>query len=190
MVNGTLFTNGVGSTCATCDVCARSRVRGLRHEERRVATQIEVKKGDCVSAFPIPPDQARPRAKAQARGSLGPPAAGEAGSVRAAAGCGGSGVERCPRVPMCTFVRVTARANRPPRAAPTRRRPPGPPARDAPARSRSPRITRSRACRSVARGGTPHRNTLDALLTHDGSKGIKWVDRENKTKHAKRIPPL
>ena len=189
MVNGTLFTNGVGSTCATCDVCARSRVRGLRHEERRVATQVEVKKGDCVSAFPIPPDQAGPPRQA---GSLGPPAAGEAGSVRAAAGCGGSGVERCPRVPMCTSVRVTARANRPPRAAPTRRRPAG--ARRtgvlAPARSRSPRITRSRACRSVARGGTPHRNTLDALLTHDGSNGIKWVDRENKTKHAKRIPPL
>ena len=105
MVNGTLFTNGVGSTCATCDVCARSRVRGLRHEERRVATQVEVKKGDCVSAFPIPPDQAGPPRQA---GSLGPPAAGEAGSVRAAAGCGGSGVERCPRVPMCTSVRVTA----------------------------------------------------------------------------------
>ena len=179
MVNGTLFTNGVGSTCATCDVCARSRVRGLRHEERRVATQVEVKKGDCVSAFPIPPDQAGPPRQA---GSLGPPAAGEAGSVRAAAGCGGSGVERCPRVPMCTSVRVTARV--------PHRRAAGPPARDAPARSRSPRITRSRACRSVARGGTPHRNTLDALLTHDGSKGIKWVDRENKTKHAKRIPPL
>ena len=187
MVNGTLFTNGVGSTCATCDVCARSRVRGLRHEERRVATQIEVKKGDCVSAFPIPPDQAAPapRPKPADRwarrrpGKRGPCAQRRGAGVRALS---------VVRVYPCALSYASLPARTVPRVP--HRRAAGPPARDAPARSRSPRITRSRACRSVARGGTPHRNTLDALLTHDGSKGIKWVDRENKTKHAKRIPPL
>ena len=82
MVNGTLFTNGVGSTCATCDVCARSRVRGLRHEERRVATQVEVKKGDCVPAFPIPPDQSRAPAPSRIAG----PAGGRGSGVRARSG--------------------------------------------------------------------------------------------------------
>lgn len=155
MVNGTLFTNGVGSTCATCDVCARSRVRGLRHEERRVATQVEVKKGDCVSAFPIPPDQAGPPRQA---GSLGPPAAGEAGSVRAAAGCGGSGVERCPRVPMCTSVRVTACPREPSPACRTD----APPARRRATHRRGPG---RRVLHGRARAG-PWREAGHLIATH------------------------
>lgn len=90
MVNGTLFTNGVGSTCATCDVCARSRVRGLRHEERRVATQIEVKKGDCrvfpLSRFPRikPGPRAKPDRWARRRpGKRGPCAQRRGAGVRA-----------------------------------------------------------------------------------------------------------